>query len=77
MEYHNLYNMHSYLMKKGIPFNDVSVIYRPQDLGYHCIFNESIRDLVTQDIINVMENNFTSLEYNIDTPFTYSFVKRK
>ena len=63
----NLEVMHSYLMYKKFPYHSVSVIHRDQDLGFHCIFMENVRELVNEEIKNKMNQ----------LGFTHSFVNPK
>lgn len=51
-----LNEMHSFLMKKGIPYKSVSVIHRHQDLGFHVIFSNDVRELVTPEIKDGIKN---------------------
>jgi len=60
-----LHTMHSYLMYKKFPYHSVSVIHRPNDLGLHVMFMESVKDLVTDEVKQRIKS----------TDFTYSFVK--
>lgn len=48
--YSELSSMHDYLMYKKIPYSNVSVIYRSQDLGLHCIFSGEVKELITDEI---------------------------
>lgn len=52
----SLYVCHGYLMKKGFPYHSVSVIHRPQDLGFHVIFSNSVREMVTDEIKRALSN---------------------
>lgn len=45
-----LKSMHDYLMYKKIPYHSVSVVYRPQDMGFRVIFMESVREMITAEI---------------------------
>ena len=45
-----LESMHNYLMYKKFPYHSVSVIHRSQDLGFHIIFSESVKEMVTDEI---------------------------
>jgi hypothetical protein len=45
-----LKSMHNYLMYKKFPYNSVSVIHRYQDMGFHVIFMESVKEMVTDEI---------------------------
>ena len=47
---------HDYLMKMGFPYHSVSVIHRPQDLGFHVIFASNVRDKVNHTIISALNN---------------------
>ncbi len=68
--YHYLRIVHDYLMKVGIPYHGVSVIHRPQDLGYHCIFAN--KGLMTEEIKAYLKGD------GIGFPeFTYSFNNRE
>ena len=64
--------MHRYLMKKGFPYHSVSAIHRSQDLGFHCIFMDSVKDKVTKEVIDVMKGS--SSEYYVGVKFGYSFT---
>lgn len=66
--YHLLHCVHRYLMNKGFPYHSVSVIHRPQDLRFHCIFDEAVRDRVDDAVKRYLKDEG---EYE----FTYSFVK--
>lgn len=63
--------MHYYLMKQGIPYKHVSVVYRNECILFTnkptlmCIFSGVVRDKVTNEIKVEMEQR----------GFTYSFVK--
>jgi len=50
-----LNSMHKHLMYKKFPYHSVSVIHRPQDLGFHVIFMESVKDMVTDEIKGYIE----------------------
>ena len=56
--------MHYWLMKEKFPYHSVSVIYRPQDLGFHVIFSDSVKDMVTERVKQYIQSN----------EFTFSFV---
>lgn len=45
-----LNSMHSYLMYIKFPYNSVSVIYGHQDLGFHILFMESVKEMLTDEI---------------------------
>lgn len=47
---HELEAMHRYLMYNKFPYHSVSVIHRHQDVGFHVIFMESVKPLVTEKI---------------------------
>ena len=49
--------VHKYLMNLGFPYHSVSVIYRPNDLGLHVIFMESVRDQVTEAVKEFIKLN--------------------
>lgn len=65
--YQQLNTMHSYLMYKKFPYHSVSVIHRHQDLGFHVIFMESVKELVTEKIKDYIKSN----------DFTVSFCRLK
>ena len=46
----DLISMHDYLMGKKFPYHSVSVIYREQDTGFHVIFMENVKEMVTDEI---------------------------
>lgn len=48
---------HSYLMRKGFPYNKISVIHRHQDLGFHVIFNASVKEMVTDEVKDILKDN--------------------
>lgn len=52
-----LIHMHQYLMGKKIPYHSVSVIHRHQDLGFHCIFEKSAKELITSEIQEQLKKN--------------------
>lgn len=60
-----LFLCHDYLMRMKFPYHSVSVIHRDQDLGFHVIFSNDVRDMVTDNVIKEL----TNLE------FTYSINK--
>jgi hypothetical protein len=60
-----LRQIHYSLMYHKFPYHSVSVIHRWQDLGFHCILLESVKDKVTKEIEDAMTRN----------EFTWSFVK--
>ena len=62
-----LKSMHSHLMYKKFPYHSVSVIHRPQDLGFHVIFMGSVKEMVTDEI----------KDYIKATGFTFSFYLAK
>lgn len=47
---------HGFLMRQGFPFSSVSVIYRSQDLGFHVIFDSSVKDKVTPLVKKALSN---------------------
>lgn len=51
----NLTSMHSYLMYKKFPYHSVSVIYRKQDLGFHIILMENVKEKMTDEIKNYIK----------------------
>jgi len=51
-------------MYMKIPYHSVSVIHRHQDLGFHVIFNDSVKDMVTDELKGYIEA----------TGFTFSYV---
>lgn len=51
-----LFVCHDYLMRMKFPYHSVSVIHRPQDLGFHVIFSNNVRDMVTDDVIKALTN---------------------
>lgn len=63
--YQALSSMHSYLMYKKFPYHSVSVIHRGQDLGFHVIFMDNVREIVTDEIKSHIEA----------VGFTYSYAK--
>ncbi len=65
---------HDFLMQKGIPYSSVSVIHRSQDLGFHCIFMEDVRDMVGASIRKYLDEELPPPFQN--QKFTYSFVKK-
>ena len=42
--------IHSYLMHKGFPYHSVSVVYRPNEIGYHVFIMSGVKELITDDI---------------------------
>lgn len=48
--YENLHYCHQFLMYRKFPYHSVSVIHRHQDLGFHVIFMDSVRNMVTDEI---------------------------
>ncbi len=67
-----LNDMHRYLMGKGFPYHSVSVIY--QHGSFRCIFDEKVKDKVTEDVLNVMDDNYKSTQH-IGVKFAHFFVK--
>lgn len=59
-----LNNMHQYLMDKGFPYHSVSVIYRPQDLGYHCIFSYIVEDKIDKEIKDYLSSEKFTFSIN-------------
>jgi hypothetical protein len=52
-------------MYKKFPYHSVSVIHRHQDLGFHVMFMDSVRNMVTDEIKEKLKRD----------EFTWSFVK--
>jgi hypothetical protein len=63
--YENLSYCHQFLMYKKFPYHSVSVIHRHQDLGFHVMFMDSVRNMVTDEIKEKLKRD----------EFTWSFVK--
>ena len=59
-----LETVHRHLMSNKFPYNSVSVVHRHQDLGFHVIFMDSVKDMVTNEIKGYLKEN----------EFTYSYV---
>ena len=59
-----LKSMHDYLMYKKFQYHSVSVVHRHQDMGFHVIFMESVKEMVTNEI----------KDYIKAMGFTFSYV---
>jgi len=59
-----LTTVHGYLMYNKFPYHSVSVIHRGQDLGFHVIFTEKVREMITDKIKDYLKSQ----------EFTFSFV---
>lgn len=66
MPKNKLQEVHTYLMSQRFPYHSVSVIHRPQDVGFHVIFMEHVEYMVTEEIKVKLDN----------WGFTYNFVKQ-
>lgn len=53
--------MHKYLMNKGFPYHSVSVVYQ---YGFSVIFSNNVKDMVTDEIKEHIENNEFHLVIN-------------
>lgn len=59
-----LKSMHDYLRYKRFPYHSFSVIHRHQDLEFHVIFMERVKEMVTDEI----------KDYIKAMGFTFSYV---
>jgi hypothetical protein len=59
-----LETLHRYLMYNKFPYHSVSVVHRHQDLGFHVIFMDSVKYMVTDKIKGYLKAN----------EFTYSYI---
>ena len=59
--------VHQFLMYEKFPYHSVSVIHRYQDLGFHVMFMDSVKEQVTERIKKRLEI----------FGFGYSFVSEK
>ena len=60
--------MHRYLMYNKFPYHSVSVIHRHQDLGFHIMFMDSVKEMVTDEIkdyIKAMGFTFSFVAHNL------------
>lgn len=48
--------LHEHLMLSGFPYNSVTVIYRPNDLGLHCFFSKKVEDKITDEIKDAIKH---------------------
>lgn len=60
-----LNSMHKHLMYNKFPYHSVSVVYWEQNLEFHVLFMDEVRELVTDEIKGYIKA----------CGFTYSFVK--
>lgn len=56
--------IHRHLMYLGFPYRSVSVIHRKQDLGYHVMFMENVKDKITNELKGYLKAH----------DFTYSII---
>ena len=62
----SLSHVHKHLMYLGFTYRSVSVIHRFQDLQYHVMFMESVKNKITEELEGYLKAN----------DFTYSIVNK-